>query len=293
MATKKSRKAQKGAPKGISKSSTRAAKAAKPISDSVTPGVLGSEADFELFLPQAEKVAKVTPFRADASLAYHNVDAGVTAVLSQRALLDARVKSIDWTGLAALPRLALAVCFAHSQVVTATPAASDLPSLLARGRALRKLLLDAASALATAGLLPAAKVDAIRAGTSSLDSARDCVDLAAVFRANAARLKGKHAVTNEQIGDAATVGTELIKLLKPVKKEKAPELASSQDARDKLWSLLCERHVEARRLGMFVWVDDVDAHVPSLQAHRGGAHKKPKQPAAPASTNGQAATTTS
>lgn len=92
--------------------------------------------------------------------------------------------------------------------------------------------------------------------------------------------------------DASTVGTALLKVLKPAKKEKSPELADAQDARDRLWTLLAERHLELRRLGMFVWADDVDAHVPTLQAHRGGARKKKAAatdaPAAP--TNG--ATTT-
>ncbi len=84
----------------------------------------------------------------------------------------------------------------------------------------------------------------------------------------------------------------VMKLLKPAKKEKAPELTSAQDTRNRLWTLLCDGHTELRRLGMFVWVDDVDGHVLTLQAHRGGAGKKKAVKraeagaSAPAQTNG-------
>jgi hypothetical protein len=60
---------------------------------------------------------------------------------------------------------------------------SELQGLLARGSALRSLLLKTAEGLAEAGLLSAAAVAKIRAGKGKLDSARGC---AALFGKNAA-----------------------------------------------------------------------------------------------------------
>lgn len=37
------------------------------------------------------------------------------------------------------------------------------------------------------------------------------------------------------------------------------------DTRDRLWTLLSSRHeAQLRRAGMWLWVDDVDGHVPPL-----------------------------
>jgi hypothetical protein len=63
---------------------------------------------------------------------------------------------------------------------------SELQGLLARGGALRSLLLKTAEGLAEAGLLSTAAVAKIRAGKGKLDSARDCAELAALFGKNAA-----------------------------------------------------------------------------------------------------------
>src|SRR5262249_36414423 len=37
--------------------------------------------------------------------------------------------------------------------------------------------------------------------------------------------------------------------------------------RDRMWTLLCNRHCELRRVGMWLVMDDVHLHVPALLAH--------------------------
>ena len=39
-----------------------------------------------------------------------------------------------------------------------------------------------------------------------MDTAQDCIDLAALFRANADRIQGRTTVTAEQLRDAAKLG---------------------------------------------------------------------------------------
>ena len=193
------------------------------------------------------------------------------AVTGARAALDARVRDVDWRAIEGLPALARAVCLAAARVESTALPGVGVADKLAEARKLRVVLLKTAEALAEAGRLPVEAVEKIRAGHGFLDTANDCVDLAALFRKHRSRVAGLHALTAEQLARAAELGAELVLALKP-RLAKAGEDAAAQaravDARDRLWSLLLEEHRELRRLGAFQWVDEVDAHVPPLQAPR-------------------------
>jgi hypothetical protein len=257
-------------------------KAAAPASaeagDGVAP-VTGNEAAYDHFVPATKSLAaaSVKAFRADASLAYHNVLAGVKALLEVRAALDGRIRAIEWTTIERLPELALAVCFAASQVETTAVPVTGTAAKLAEARKLRNVLITAADALAAAGVIPLDAVAKIHAGRGLIDLANDCVALAALFRKYAAKIARQHAVTAAQITRSADVGSELVAVLKPKrarKGEKAEVLATALDVRNRLWTLLIDGHRELRRLGAFQWVEEVDEHVPALQAYRAGARKK-------------------
>src|SRR5262249_10447092 len=101
--------------------------------------------------------------------------------------------------------------------------------------------------------------------------------LAALFRAHAAAIRNKTAVTAADLAEAADVGAELTTRLKPERArrdEKAKgALAEQMEQRDRTWTLLWLRHRELRRAGMWLWVDEVDAHVPPLQAYEGRTRK--------------------
>lgn len=78
-----------------------------------------------------------------------------------------------------------------------------------------------------------------------------------------------------------------MKRLKPKgAKSKDPALDAVK-ARDRLWTLLTQRHRDLRRVGMWLWADDVDEHVPPLQSRNLPARKKAASPAD--MVNGQAA----
>lgn len=247
-----------------------------PAPADLVPEVTGSQAEYERFLAEARALdaREVKPFRADASLAYHNVSRGAEALLAQRVRLAREVPGLDLSRVQQLPRLALAVIFAASQVDRGAPVTrSEIRTRLARAHVLRDLLLSSASAAAKAGLIPLRKVEKVREGRGQIDVAQDCVDLAALFTEYASVLRGKTAVSSEQVREAATVGTELLSLLKPMSarrtKTQSTELTSAVDARDRLWTLLVRDAEQARRAGFWLWGEDgVDAHVPRIQAHR-------------------------
>jgi hypothetical protein len=108
---------------------------------------------------------------------------------------------------------------------------------------------------------------------------QDCIDLAQLFRDHAADVKGKTAITTSQIDETATIGDQLLASLKPVRaKARVPEaVRSAVSTRDRMWTLLVTRHrQQLRRAGYWLWLDDVDDHVPPLLS---GASRKGKKPA--------------
>ena len=248
----------------------------------------GSQADYDAWLPAAQKIAAadVMVMRADPQLALHNVTVGVGNVLAEEGRL-AKLPETNAKELASLRQVALAVIFASTQL--ARPGAnSALPGKVSRGAVLRAFLLQTAEALALGGLLPQAEVDKIRAGYGRLDAARDLVALAAIFGKHAAKLKGKHSISAAQLKEAADLGTELLTLLKPGRaKTTTAGTTIGAAERDRLWTLLVQGHDRLWRAGAYLFGHAVAAKVPALQASSGG---RPKKAAAPATTTAGATT---
>ncbi|MCU0693923.1 MAG: hypothetical protein MUF54_21245 [Polyangiaceae bacterium] len=98
----------------------------------------------------------------------------------------------------------------------------------------------------------------------------DLVQLAALFRKHADKLRGKSPVSASAVKEAAAVGTELLSLLTPQSAKRhqqmAPELREAVDERDRMWTLLLSKHRDMRRVGIWLWADDVDEHVPPLRS---------------------------
>ncbi|MDC3988422.1 hypothetical protein [Polyangium jinanense] len=251
-----------------------------------SPDIVGSQKAYDDFLPAAQDLpeADVRTFRADPSLAYHNVKSGLDAIAPHIARITEELPKVDVAALQTLDDLALAVIYAAAQVDRSSDGST--PALLEKARAHRDVLIKSADALAAAGLIPLRTVEKIRAGKGGIDLAQDCVDLAALFTKHAKDIKGKTAVTAASIKEAATIGTDLLKRVKPKgTKSKDPALDSVK-VRDRLWTLLVQRHRDLRRVGMWLWADDVDQHVPPLQS-RNVTRKKTAVPAD--RINGQAA----
>ncbi len=230
------------------------------------PPLVGSQKAYEDFLPAAAALAEtdIRPFRADASVAYHNIVAGLEAITPLFTRIQVELPKVDITALQQLPDIALGLMFAVAQVDRSSDGTTAV--LMEKARVSRNLLLKSAHALVAANILPAHVVDRIREGSGPIDLAQDNIDLAAVYTKHDTDIAGKTPVTAAQIVEAATIGTELLKRLKR-KGTKSKDAASDEvDIRDRMWTLLVVQYRELRRVGLWFWVDDVDDHVPALQS---------------------------
>jgi hypothetical protein len=237
------------------------------------PPIVGSQKAYEDFLPDALAIAEsdIRPFRADASIAYHNIVAGVDAITPLLDRIQIELPKVDVAAFKQLPDIALGVIYAVGQVDRSSDGSTA--AMVEKGRVSRTLLLRSAEALVAAGILPAHSIDRIREGSGPIDMAQDNIDLAAVFTKHDSAIAGKTPVTAAQVVEAATIGTELLKRLKP-KGTKSKDAAMDEvEIRDRLWTLLTLRHRELRRVGFWFWMDDVDDHVPALQS-RTNSRKK-------------------
>lgn len=284
--------------------STTSRKPTKPAArprlpaDAAAPAVTGSQASYEQYLPAARALdaASVVPFRADASLAYHNVAVGLASLLARRAQAQA-LPGIDLPALSALPDKCLALAFAVDQALQASGGSNAaLATLLPQASKLRRKLFAAADALVEAGLLPAAKVAALHAGKGKLDAANDLVGLAALFTANAAAIRGKTAITAADTTSAQQLGSQLLTLLKPgrARKTRPADAADAADVRDRMWTLVNLGWRDLWRACAYLYGPvEVDARVPPLQSRTAttSARKKAnaaKKAAAPAPKAGAA-----
>ncbi len=273
----------KTSPAAKPKPTAKPAPAAKPKPSATPPAANdadteGSAEAFAELLPEAQKIpaASVRSLRGDPALALHNVEVGLSAVLPHEAALASLPSPFDLDALKSLQRVALALVYAAAQIDRSSP--GTVRKLIGRASELRDVLLSSAVALMKAGVLPSKKVEKILSGRGTRDMAQDCIDLAQLFREHQKAVQGKIAVTQEQIDEAAAVGNELIVQLKPARaKAKAPDgVKAAVEARDRLWTLLSDRHADQlRRAGMWLWVDEVDEYVPSLLSGIGRKAKKP------------------
>lgn len=208
----------------------------------------------------------VQPLRGDVLLAYDNVVRGVDAVLPHEEHLRGALPLVDFRILRELPQLALATSFAASQVDR--QARGQVTPLLARAVHLRKLLLTAAEMLVLSGDLVDQDLEKIRRGSGPLDTANDCIDLAALFRMHDGARR-RTVLTDELLNEAQELGSHLLKLVSVRSSRRRTTLPPSDPSvqlRDRLWTLLNLRHRELRRVGMWLFMDEVDAHVPRILA---------------------------
>ncbi len=223
---------------------------------------------FQRFLPQTSQVRRVRPLREDPAIFAKNVARGVEAVLRHEIEIRRELPGVDVKALRELPHLARAVAFAAKTLEASSPRKNDLRPLLKRARELRELLLSSASSLVAAELLPAAAVAKIRSGLGVADSATDCLKLAALFREHAVDVKGKSPVSRAVLDEAEKVGNEILAGLAAARTTRSNGTSVTPAMRDKLWSLLIDRHDTLWRVGAYFYGRDVDRHVPSLVASK-------------------------
>lgn len=246
---------------------------AKAAAESAPVEVLDAEGAYEAAQGEAKALAahEVRQCRSDSAVAVVNVQQGVAAVLERVDELGARFSPGEIAAVRGLPARALAFSFAAAQV-EASELGSDgtLGRKLVRARALRRQLLRGAEACAEKGVVPAGEVVKIREGKGPLDTAQDCVQLAAFYRRHAAALAGKTPASDQDIAEAASLGSALVAVLRPRSARPAARTTKQrQEAaalRDRIWTLLARDHEWLWKMGAILWGKSVDEHVPPLQS---------------------------
>ena len=259
----------------------------EPTEATAPPDEIGSQAAYDLYLPLAQKLAadKVSDYRADPQLAYQNVKRGVGNVLAELARIKHELPTADIESVRTLPQVTQGLLFSALQVNRDAGSPGTIEGLLAKAHPVRRKLLKAAEALAESGVIPDADVAPIRPGRGKVDTANDCVALAAVFRKHEKKIAGKTAITAADIAEADEVGSKLQTLLKPkgtpADNRLAPALATAVETRNRFWTLVEQRHEQMWRIGAWLWGHAVDEHVPPLQSRTVTRAAAAPDPAAP------------
>lgn len=276
---------KKAAPKKAAPKKAAAKKAAVETPVSSAGRVKTAQEAFLFFLPQAEKLgrAEILPYHLDSLLALQNIQTGLKALEPHLATLKTALPALAWAQVLDLPALAQAVTFAATQVVDKPAQLGEIRTALAEASTLRSLLLSTGGALALAGTLPAVSVEKIRRGRGAIDIASDLIELAALYRKYPSAMTTQKLVTTAHLDRAALLGTELLSRLKPAGTRVTAARSGQADvlARDRLATLLWQRHGELRKAAYYLWGDDFERHVPALQSRRTTRKSVPPMPPAP------------
>jgi hypothetical protein len=232
-------------------------------------------AEFDDYLPYAAAIpaSEVRICRSNTDVMAVNVRIGVNSI-SEPEILDRirrELPEVDIAELLDLPRLGETVARAARMVFPA-PKPHNLEASEKRAAQLRKLLLGQIGILVESGLVKREELDALRKGRGKVNAANDLIDAAALFTQYGEQLEGKHPITPEQIKEAQTLGNLLREAVAPSAAIKPKSKARRQAAenRDRLWTLLSQRHQTLRRVAVWMWPKEADERVPPLgsRVHR-------------------------
>lgn len=231
---------------------------------------LDAESAYQKHLPAALALAPdaVRPYHLDVDLAIVNIQTALPAIVALKSLIPSHLPKIDLVAVLAITDLAMAVKFAELRAEQAVPTQKGINEALKKARAARRLLLAATKALVESGLVPKEQLAPILDGSGSRDVAEDCVALANLLRNHEAKIAGKHALTKEQIDEAAALGSWLLMNMRTegAPAEKAGAKPAEIDIRDRLATLLWRTHAELRKIAYYFHGDHFDEVAPPLQS---------------------------
>lgn len=267
---------------------TKPKKAAKPTTPNPQHYVTTDPAAaYKHFLPLVQALPEDTlrSCNLDVEIARHNIDRAITALEPHLAAVLEKLPAAPIAEILELRSLGLGLVFADDLILPQANrrAIKDRLALLRplRDRALRQLEI-----LAEVGLVPEARVRAIRKGTGPIDSARDAIAIPAVYEEYAAGLVNKHPISAESLVELREHGQWLLPQLKP---KGAIEVPSERDPaaliRNRFWTLVGDRYDLAREAGVAAFgIKHLDEQMPPLGSR---THQStPKQAAAPATPAG-------
>lgn len=176
-----------------------------------------------------------------------------------------------------VPSAALALLGAAHRLNLLVVGKKELPEKLLHGRRLRKVLLSIAEAGAGLNVIPEGPLAHIKKGSSSLDAARDLIELSMLLREYETGLRDYLVIAPSLLVEAAEIGTWLRDAMQPVNAPPKPksipnEIKEANDDRNRMWTLLADGYAELSRVAVFLGID-----VPSLHSRRGLRRKAEKR----------------
>jgi len=223
---------------------------------------------YQAFLPVAQSLAMeaVLPYRLEPDLAITNVQTGMQVLDTYKVDIPKHLPKVKLDELEGLLDLAVAVKFAS--ILAEQTSESVVLAKLADAQKLRGILLPVAKGLAASGLFPKKEVEGIARGKGARDTAEDCVALSHLFETHASTIDGKHSVTSTEVSEAAQVGTWLLTTLRHTSapRGKVKPISKDTDIRNRLATLLVERHEKLRVVAHYFYGSRYDEVAPPLMS---------------------------
>ena len=220
------------------------------------------------------------------ALIHINIDIPLAAMIALRAAprleamlrVAAKLPDFDTKHITRLRTYAAAAWHAH---VMATPAKNTrLQALVREGTKLKKAMLLGADALAVHGLVSAARVAEVRAGSGYLDLANDMVALGQLYADAWTVIVNKTAITEADVERAKVLGLELLMEL-GTQREGSTE--ASLRLRAQAFTLFVDAYDQCRRAAIFLrWnLGDHALVAPSIYVRRRRRPVDPTEPTEP------------
>ena len=239
-----------------------------------------SEANFHHFLPIALAIPadQIRSARVNFTNVVQNANAGVEALQPYREQI-AKIPGVSLDQIDAIAKIGRAYQFSVTQYDRAEPVPGDLRDRILKATKVRAVLFAKVDVLVLDGIIPESEVAGIRKGRGPIDTAGDCVALAALIRKYAKLIAGHVMITAEDLQTASDLGAQLLtELRSATAPAKTKQLQEDAEARDRLWTLFVQTWEQnVWRAGAWVWGRDVDDHIPALGSRR----PTKSEPAAP------------
>lgn len=250
----------------------------------------GFEADILRYAAEAGHIT-TTMLCGDVDLAVANVELGLASLSPEvQARIGRALPEQDLAVILDLGRLANTVGYlARQSPATVDPVLpkGKIREIIKRGWVLKEIISPQLDVLLHAGLLPADEHARLVVSRGPIGLANYLIDSVAAFTHHEESFAGKVQVPQAVLDEAKELGDLIKKHVRPKKSAKAEPPARSDRAklRDQLWTLLCQRHAELRRIAGYIWLDKAASKVPGLQKRQRKSRKPAKvaatQPAAP------------
>lgn len=246
----------------------------------------GYAALYERYLPIGMQIPadQVQICRADPRILLVNVKRGVASECGtpeQQKLVREHLPRAPLEQIVEMPDVARALLYASWRVMPPA-SAKEIEKAIQEISQPREQMLTQAEILAGRGLLDRKVVAAIRAGSGKYDMAEDGVALAMVFTENAKALKGLHPFTEEEIEKLRERSEWLLENLTPAGARAEPKKrgpSPAEDAKNRLWTLIVQRHPWLLKISYYFHGDDFESFTPRLQARAAAQASQEEQEA--------------